>query len=64
MDIYYIMTMESFFKSYYTEQGDVSFSTSIRKAVSFVTIESATQMIKDMKLENCYVINQFGQEQK
>jgi len=63
MDIFYIATMKSFFKSYYTEKDVTSFSTSIRKATSFITVEAANKMIIDKKLKDCFVMNQFGQEQ-
>ena len=63
MNAFYIMKMNGYFKSYYTEQDDSSFTTSIRKAVGFKTIEEAKALIEEKKLEDVQIINQFGQKQ-
>lgn len=68
MNKYYIVSNQGLLKLYYSESaatsGNGNFSSSVRNAKPFETIDDAKKMISEKELKECYIINQIGVVQK
>jgi hypothetical protein len=73
MSAYYIINQNGLLKQYFSRENStievdqiekVIYTVSMRNAKVFVSYEDAESMITLYKLENCYVINQYGNRQE
>jgi hypothetical protein len=73
MSSYYIINQNGLLKQYFSKENltnedsdinQVIYTVSMRNAKVFISYEEAESMIKLKNLQNCFVVNQFGNKQE